>query len=75
MDGNLEVIDAAVIILLALALAFGARWLFRVGRTKSLEPIIELEKLIHCRSCGSMIPQGARKCAFCGAAQRELIKP
>lgn len=32
-------------------------------------PIIELEKLVKCKSCGSQIPEGARKCAFCGAWQ------
>jgi hypothetical protein len=33
------------------------------------DPIIELEKLVNCRSCDSLIPEGARKCAFCGRWQ------
>lgn len=33
------------------------------------EPIIELEKLVNCTKCDSLIPEGVRKCAFCGASQ------
>jgi hypothetical protein len=35
------------------------------------EPQFELEKLTTCRSCKSLIPEGARRCAFCGAWQRQ----
>ena len=47
-------------------------WFRRIRHRGSGEPIIELERLIKCRSCGSLIPEGVRKCAFCGAWQREI---
>ena len=71
----LEILDATVIFVAALALLLVIRWLLRRRRALSAEPVIELEKLVHCRACGSMIPEGVRKCAFCGAWQRELINP
>ena len=71
----LEVMDAAVVFVAALALFLVLRWFLRRRRPASVEPIIELEKLVYCRACGSMIPEGVRKCAFCGAWQRELTNP
>jgi len=46
-------------------------WFRRIRQKESREPFIELEKLVKCRFCGSLIPEGARKCAFCGAWQRQ----
>jgi hypothetical protein len=36
---------------------------------EQVEPIIELEKLVNCKSCGSLIPEGVRLCAFCRKEQ------
>ena len=71
----LEILDATAIFVAALAIFLVLRWFLRRRRPTSVEPIIELEKLVHCRACGSMIPEGVRKCAFCGAWQRELANP
>ena len=72
----LEILDATAVFVAALALFLVLRWFLRGRRmAASVEPIIELEKLVHCRACGSMIPEGVRKCAFCGAWQRELANP
>ncbi|OFX15381.1 hypothetical protein A3K71_00165 [archaeon RBG_16_50_20] len=71
----LEILDATAILIAILALFLVIRWFLRRRRALSAEPIIELEKLVHCRACGSMIPEGVRKCAFCGAWQRELMNP
>ena len=71
----LEILDATAILIAVLALFLVIRWFLRRRRSVSAEPIIELEKLVHCRACGSMIPEGVRKCAFCGAWQRELANP
>jgi hypothetical protein len=46
-------------------------WFRRIRQKESREPFIELEKLVKCRFCGSLIPEGARKCAFCGAWQHK----
>jgi len=45
-------------------------WTRKRRQAKSAELIIELEKLVNCVSCGSLIPEGARKCAFCGGVQK-----
>jgi len=45
-------------------------WIRRVRRGRGGGALIELEKLVKCRACGSLMPEGARKCAFCGAWQR-----
>ena len=42
---------------------------FCTRRREELEPIIELENLVNCKKCGSLIPEGVGKCAFCGASQ------
>jgi len=44
-------------------------WWARKVQRESDEPEFELEKLVNCKSCGSLIPEGARKCAFCGSWQ------
>jgi len=46
-------------------------WTRKKRQAKSAEPIIELEKLMNCRSCNSLIPEGVRKCAFCGSIQKK----
>ena len=49
--------------------------LFRFLRTRSkyrqVEPVIELERLVNCTSCGSLVPEGVNRCAFCGATQEK----
>ncbi|MGA3110278.1 MAG: hypothetical protein ABSD99_12650 [Candidatus Bathyarchaeia archaeon] len=57
------------------ALLSGLAWWARILRRKTAEPIIELEKLVNCRSCGSLMPEGARKCAFCGSWQKQQPIP
>ncbi|MGD0424293.1 MAG: hypothetical protein ABSA92_12675 [Candidatus Bathyarchaeia archaeon] len=52
-----------IVIILALI------WFTSRRRGKRSEPIIELEKLVHCKSCGSLIPETAGRCAFCGKPQ------
>jgi hypothetical protein len=46
-------------------------WIRRVRQKGDGGPFIELEQLVKCRSCGSLIPEGVRKCAFCGAWQHQ----
>jgi hypothetical protein len=43
----------------------------RIRQKESGELFIELEKLVKCRFCSSLILEGGRKCAFCGAWQRQ----
>lgn len=62
------VLIVAAAVMLILVLLFWAR---RRRLTNLAEPIIELEKLVNCRSCGSLIPEGARMCAFCGVVQKD----
>jgi hypothetical protein len=57
------------------ALLLGRAWWTGRLRQKNSEPIIELEKLINCKSCGSLIPEGVRKCAFCGSWQQQQPIP
>jgi hypothetical protein len=51
-------------------LLVGWVWRHRRVPNNNREPQFELEKLINCGSCGSLIPEGARRCAFCGGWQR-----
>ena len=63
-----------VITVIGTAIVFAL--LFRYFRSRSVrsvleqEPIIELERLVNCTSCGSLVPEGVSRCAFCGAAQK-----
>lgn len=57
---------AAILVLIVLFV-----WTRRRRQTKSAGPIIELEILVNCWSCGSLVPEGVRKCAFCGAVQKK----
>jgi hypothetical protein len=67
--------DALPILVAAVAVVAVIVWLIlRFRRTRAgmlAEPSYVLEKLVNCMSCGSLIPEGVRKCAFCGAWQRE----
>ncbi|HKM75476.1 MAG TPA: hypothetical protein VJZ32_03565 [Candidatus Bathyarchaeia archaeon] len=64
-----------LVILLVIGAAIFAALLFRFLRARKTsrqgEPIIELEKLVNCTSCGSLVPEGVNKCAFCGAVQKK----
>jgi hypothetical protein len=66
MDSAFIITIAALGIILLVGLV---TWLKRIRGRRGREPIIELEKLVHCRSCDSLIPEGVSKCAFCGASQ------
>jgi Zn finger protein HypA/HybF involved in hydrogenase expression len=61
-------ISVAVLAFFSLVVAM-LFWFRRLRRRKPDMPIIELERLVKCKSCGSQIPESARKCAFCGAWQ------
>jgi hypothetical protein len=67
MDDVIVAITSGVVVLVLIALFL---WAKKRRQVTSGEPIIGLEKLVNCRSCGSSIPEGARKCAFCGAVQK-----
>jgi hypothetical protein len=65
--------DDLLIVIVMVAAIFAALLLrFLKGRNanRQEDPIIELERLVNCTSCGSLVPEGVRKCAFCGAAQK-----
>ncbi|HXZ91212.1 MAG TPA: hypothetical protein VEG61_09125 [Candidatus Dormibacteraeota bacterium] len=59
---------AILTVLLIAGLLIGWAWSKRL-RHEEPETQFELEKLTNCRSCGSLIPEGVRRCAFCGAWQ------
>jgi len=52
-----------------MGLGFSVLWI-RTRTREDPEYAIELEKLIHCRFCTSLICEGARKSAFCWAWQK-----
>jgi len=54
-----------------LVLAMLAAWIWRARKVRMQDwnPPFELEKLANCISCGSLIPEGVRRCAFCGSWQ------
>jgi hypothetical protein len=65
--------DELTIVIVIGAAIFAAllfRFLKEQNANRQEEPIIELERLVNCTSCGSLVPEGVRKCAFCGAAQK-----
>jgi len=64
---NTVIIIVLGLVTLAAILVF-LWWRRRLGLQQA-EPIIELEKLVHCTSCGSLVPEGVRLCAFCGKEQ------
>ncbi len=63
--GILIVIFAAIFVVLLFRLLKGR------NANRQEEPIIELERLVNCTSCGSLVPEGVSKCAFCGALQKK----
>jgi len=67
-----DTLTASIATLAVVALAGIIFWFRRTRRNETGIPIIELEKLVKCNSCGSQIPETARKCAFCGAWQRPV---
>jgi len=63
--GILIVIFAAILVVLLFRLLKGR------NANRQEEPIIELERLVNCTSCGSLVPEEVSKCAFCGALQKK----
>ncbi|MFI5449102.1 MAG: hypothetical protein ACHQ03_04965 [Candidatus Bathyarchaeia archaeon] len=63
--GILIVIFAAILVVLLFRLLKGR------NANRQEEPIIELERLVNCTSCDSLVPEGVSKCAFCGALQKK----
>ena len=68
MDETIVAVTAAAAVLVLILLSLRLR---KSRQLSSAEPFIELEKLVNCKSCSSLIPEGVRKCAFCGAAQKK----
>jgi len=67
-----DVFSAIAISLAAVAGLVGLVLWLRISHQENVgQPLIELEKLVNCISCGSLIPEGVRRCAFCGAMQQE----
>ncbi|MGO9644984.1 MAG: hypothetical protein ACLPY5_09580 [Candidatus Bathyarchaeia archaeon] len=64
--------DLVIVIVMGAAIFAALLFRFLKGRktNRQEEPIIELERLVNCTSCGSLVPEGISKCAFCGAAQK-----
>jgi hypothetical protein len=65
--------DLVIVIVMGAAIFAALLFRFLKGRNanrRQEDPIIELERLVNCTSCGSLVPEGVRKCAFCGAAQK-----
>jgi|GEM_PF-927560 hypothetical protein len=72
MAAMVDTLTVSIAILAVVVLVGIIFWFQRTRRNELGIPVIELEKLVKCNSCGSQIPEGARKCAFCGAWQRPL---
>jgi hypothetical protein len=64
-------LNLIMILILIVAVIVSLIWFYasRTKRKANTEPIIELEKLVNCKSCESLIPEVASKCAFCGRSQ------
>jgi len=67
----MDVVVIAAITSVGVLVALLFRFLRTRNKYRQEEPVIELERLVNCTSCGSLVPEGVNRCAFCGATQEK----